>query len=110
MRVSRLWIARCASGLALWSVAGLVAASAVPTPACAGPAGDGSLALSPRPECREATLQTLRSAVQTMNATPPAASQGASRSRGPGRANHSGIRTYPLHRLAPLPGRYYGQR
>jgi hypothetical protein len=110
MRVSRLWIARCATGLALWAVAGLAAASAVPAPACAGPAGDGSLALSTRPECREATLQTLRSAVQTMNATPPAAASGASRSRGAGRPDNSGIRTYPLHRLAPLPGRYYGQR
>ncbi len=82
------------------------AAQATPAPPCVGTAADGSIALSTRAECREQTMQAMRSAVQTFNAT---AHAHGPRPR-PRRAESAGIRTTPLHRLAPLPGRYYGQR
>lgn len=72
---------------------------------CVTAAADGAVALSTRPECRQDSMQALRSAVHAMNEPPPDPPR-----RPTWRQLGSGIRTTALHRLAPLPGRYYGQR
>jgi hypothetical protein len=81
-------------------------AASGPSLPCTFPAADGAIALSTRPECRDETLQAVRAAVHTLNATAATPSP----PRRQRRAESAGIRTTPLHRLAPLPGRYYGQR
>ncbi len=96
-------------GRAEGALPGTAQATRMTTPApCAGTAADGSIALSTRVECREQTMQTVRAAVQTFNAA--AHAHGPRPRQRPRRAESAGIRTTPLHRLAPLPGRYYGQQ